>query len=52
MKEKSFYSKLAINAMYRASEMAKKNAAEKNLKMPLWKDGKIIYIDSKTIHRI
>ena len=49
MKEKSFYSKLAINAMYRASEIATKIAA---LKMPLWKDGKIIYIDSKTTHRI
>ncbi len=31
MKEKSFYSKLAINAMYRASEMAKKIAANATL---------------------
>ncbi len=30
----------------------KKIAAEKNFKMPLWKDGKIIYIDSKIIHKI
>jgi len=47
MKEKGFYSKLAINAMYRASEIAEKIASENNLKMPLWKDGKIVYIESK-----
>jgi len=52
MKAKNSYSKLAINAMYRASKMATKIAAEKNLKMPLWKDGKIVYIDPKTTHRI
>ncbi len=44
MKEKSFYSKLAISAMYRASDIAEKIASENNLKMPLWKDGKIVYI--------
>jgi len=47
MKEKGFYSKLAINAMYRASEIAEKIASENDLKMPIWKDGKIVYIESK-----
>ncbi len=37
MKEKSFYSKLAINAMYRASEIAKKIAAKfKNATLEKW----------------
>lgn len=47
MKEKGFYSKLAINAMYRASDIAEKIASENNLKIPLWKDGKIVYIKPK-----
>ena len=47
MKGKGFYSKLAINAMYRASDIAEKIASENNLKMPLWKDGKIVYINPK-----
>jgi len=47
MKEKGFYSKLAINAMYRASDIAEKIASENNLKMPLWTDGKIVYITPK-----
>jgi hypothetical protein len=36
MKEKISYSGLAINAMCRASKLAQKQAAEKNLKLPLW----------------
>ncbi len=39
MNEKISYSKLAITAMFRA--------AEKNLKMPIWQDGKIIYLEYK-----
>ena len=49
MNEKISYSKLAITAMFRAAEMAQKKAAEKNLKMPIWQDGRIIYIESKKI---
>jgi len=45
MKEKISYSKLALNAMCRASKEAQKKAADNNLKMPIWKDGNIIYID-------
>ncbi|MEN8219220.1 MAG: hypothetical protein ABFS56_23235 [Pseudomonadota bacterium] len=41
------YSKFAINAMYRASKMAQKKAAERDLKIPIWKDGKIIYLEPK-----
>ena len=47
MKEKISYSKFAIDAMFRASKIAQKKAAEKGLKIPVWKDGKIIYLESK-----
>ncbi len=46
MKEES-YSKLALNAMHRASKEAIEQAASLNLKIPEWKDGKIIYVDAK-----
>ena len=49
MKEKVSYSKLAINAMYRASKSAQRKAAELNLKVPIWKDGKIIYMEPNKI---
>ncbi len=45
MNEKISYSKLATKAMYRASKSAQKKAAELNLKLPIWKDGRIIYIE-------
>ncbi len=47
MKEKISYSKLAADAMCRASKDAQKKAAELNLKIPVWKEGKIIYMDPK-----
>ena len=47
MKEKS-YALLALNAMRRASILAKSKAAEKNLKIPVWQDGKISYMDPIT----
>ncbi len=46
MKEKS-YSKLALNAMHRASKEAIEKAANLDLKIPEWKDGKIIFVDAK-----
>lgn len=49
MKEKISYSQLAIDALYRASKLAQKKAEERNLKMPIWKDGKIIYMETKEI---
>jgi len=45
MSEKISYSKLAANAMYRASKSAQQKAAELNLKLPIWKDGRIIYVE-------
>lgn len=45
--EKQSYSKLALNAMYRASREAVEKAARLDLKIPEWKDGKIIYVDAK-----
>ncbi len=46
MKEKISYSKFAIEAMHRASKIARKKAAENGLKIPIWKDGKIVYLDA------
>ncbi len=45
MKEEISYSKLAANAMCRAAKDAQKRAAKLNLKIPVWKEGKIIYMD-------
>lgn len=47
MKEKISYAELAINAMCRASKQAQKKAAENNLKLPIWEDEKIIFVDPK-----
>ncbi|MBC8219181.1 MAG: hypothetical protein H8E67_01250 [Proteobacteria bacterium] len=47
MKEKISYSKLAIGAMHRAKNDAIRKAAEYNLKMPVWKNGEMIFIDAK-----
>ena len=49
MKETISYSELAINAMCRASKLAQQKAAEQNLKLPIWKDGEITYIEPKKI---
>lgn len=49
MNEKVSYSKLAGNAMFRASRSAQKKAAELNLKLPIWKDDRIIYIDPEKV---
>jgi len=40
---KESYSNLALNAMHRAS----KKAASLDLSIPVWKDGKIIFIKAK-----
>ena len=47
MKEKISQSKLALDALRRASREAIARAAEKNLKMPVWKNGEITFIDAK-----
>jgi len=46
MKNKS-YSELAINAMHRASKKAIEKAARLNLKIPVWKNNEIIFINAK-----
>lgn len=43
----SHHASLALQAMQRAAEEAKKKASDKNLKMPLWKNGEIVFIDPK-----
>ena len=49
MKEQVSYSKLALDAMHRASKEAQKKAADRNLKIPIWRDGKIVYIEPNEI---
>jgi len=49
MKETMSFSELAIKAMCRASKLAQQKAAKKNLKLPIWKDGAITYVDPKKI---
>lgn len=44
---KESYSKLALNAMNRASKQALEKAANMDLKIPEWKDGKIIFVDPR-----
>lgn len=46
MSEKISYSELALDAMKRAAEEATKKAAQKDLKIPVWKDGKIVYLQA------
>jgi hypothetical protein len=45
--KKESYSKLALNAMHRASKVAIEKAANLDLKIPEWKDGKIVFVDAK-----
>ncbi len=49
MKETMSFSELAIKAMCRASKLAQQKAAKQNLKLPIWKDGAITYVDSKKL---
>ncbi len=44
---KESYSNLALNAMHRASKKAAEKAASLDLSIPVWKDGKIIFITAK-----
>ncbi|MCB2264437.1 MAG: hypothetical protein LGR52_16090 [Candidatus Thiosymbion ectosymbiont of Robbea hypermnestra] len=47
MKEQISQSKLALDAMRRASREAVARAAEKDLKIPMWKNGEITFVDVK-----
>jgi hypothetical protein len=47
MTEDISQSQLALNAMYRASHAAIAKAAEKNLNIPIWKNGKIVFLNAK-----
>jgi hypothetical protein len=48
MDEKS-NAELALNAMRRASRQVLERAANKGLKIPIWKEEKIIFVDPKDI---
>ena len=39
----------ALLAMRRAAEIARKRAVAYNLKLPIWKDGRVVYLDPKKL---
>ena len=43
--KKESESALALRAMKRAALIARHRAAEKNLKIPVWKNGRIVHVD-------
>ncbi|MBU1345050.1 MAG: hypothetical protein KKE44_20490 [Proteobacteria bacterium] len=45
--KKESKSQLALNAMQRASKKAVEKAANLDLSIPVWKDGKIIFVKAK-----
>lgn len=45
--KKESYSSIALKAMHRASKEAIEKAANLNLKIPVWKNGKIIFVKAK-----
>lgn len=45
--KKESNSHLALNAMHRASKKAVEKAASLDLSIPVWKDGKIIFVKAK-----
>lgn len=45
--KKESHSKLALNAMIRASKKAILRAASLDLEIPVWKDGKVVYVKAK-----
>ena len=45
--KKEYYSKIALNAMHRASKEAIEKAANLDLKIPVWENGKIIFVKAK-----
>jgi hypothetical protein len=45
--KKESNSQLALNAMHRASKKAIEKAAILDLSIPVWKDGKIIFVKAK-----
>ncbi len=40
-------SQLALSAMHRASKKAVEKAANLDLSIPVWKDGKVIFVKAK-----
>ena len=48
MKKHNRYTVLGLKALQRAAREAAENARKNNLKIPIWKDGKIEYIVPKT----
>ncbi len=45
--KKESNSKIALCAMQRAAKKAIEKAAKMGLEIPIWKDGRIIFVDAK-----
>ena len=45
--KKESYSSLALNAMHRASKKAVEKAADLDLQIPEWKDGRVVFVPAK-----
>lgn len=45
VKKEEDHATMALRALIRAAQKAMAEAKRKNLKVPIWKDGKIEYID-------
>ncbi|MDY6822238.1 MAG: hypothetical protein SWH68_00340 [Thermodesulfobacteriota bacterium] len=45
MKRHSKYSLLGLQALHRASAKVSENARRNNYKLPVWENGKIIYVE-------
>ena len=43
MKNDMSFSNSALRAMHRAAQIARDRAAEKRIKIPIWRNGKIYY---------
>ena len=43
MKKNATYASLGLNALQRAAKKVAENAQKNNIKIPVWKNGRIVY---------
>lgn len=47
--DRSTETEMALNAMRRAAKQAHKRAASFDLDIPIWEDGKVIFVEAKSL---
>ena len=47
MKDKNDYTEMGLRALRRAAKKVYEDARKNNIKIPIWKNGKVEYIDPK-----